>query len=260
MEAGGFCFRRYSMKKFFSFISREAEDFKVLLRNVPSLLVSFFILSVVCANLMASKELLNFKYVALDCGYAFSWIMFLCMDVICKRWGAKAAIKISLAALAVNLFFSFSLTLLSKTPGNWSEYYEFENLIVNDALNSTIASSWYVVLGSSTAFISSSVVNALLNCAAAKFVRADGFFSFAFRSYISTAAAQFVDNFIFSSIVSKVFFGWTWTQVSVCAAVGAAVELLCEILFSGFGYKIVCKWEKEKVGQEYIEYKSSRPA
>lgn len=245
------------MKKFLSFVSHEADDFKILLRNIPSLTVSIFILSVVCANLMANKELVNFKFVALDCGFAFSWIMFLCMDVICKRWGAKASIKISLVALAANLFICVSFALLAKTPGKWGEYYASENLLVNDALNATFAGSWYVVLGSSVAFVSSSVVNALLNCAIGSLFKSDGFFSFASRSYISTAIAQLVDNFIFATIVSKVFFGWTWIQVFVCSAIGAGFELLGEVFFSGLGYKVVRQWEKERVGQEYIEYKKA---
>lgn len=245
------------MKKFLSFVSREASDFKILLRNIPSLTVSIFILSVVCANLMANKELVTFKYAALDCGFAFSWIMFLCMDVICKRWGAKASIKISLVALAANLFICVSFALLAKTPGKWGEYYASENLLVNDALNATFAGSWYVVLGSSVAFVSSSVVNALLNCAIGSLFKSDGFFSFASRSYISTAIAQLVDNFIFATIVSKVFFGWTWIQVFVCSAIGAGFELLGEVFFSGLGYKVVRQWEKERVGQEYIEYKKA---
>lgn len=245
------------MKKFLSFVSREADDLKILLRNIPSLTVSIFILSVVCANLMANKELVTFKYAALDCGFAFSWIMFLCMDVICKRWGAKASIKISLVALAANLFICVSFALLAKTPGKWGEYYASENSLVNDALNATFAGSWYVVLGSSVAFVSSSVVNALLNCAIGSLFKSDGFFSFASRSYISTAIAQLVDNFIFATIVSKVFFGWTWIQVFVCSAIGAEFELLGEVFFSGLGYKVVRQWEKERVGQEYIEYKKA---
>ena len=245
------------MKKFLSFVSREAGDFKILLRNIPSLTVSIFILSVVCANLMANKELVTFKYAALDCGFAFSWIMFLCMDVICKRWGAKASIKISLVALAANLFICVSFALLAKTPGKWGEYYASENSLVNDALNATFAGSWYVVLGSSVAFVSSSVVNALLNCAIGSLFKSDGFFSFASRSYISTAIAQLVDNFIFATIVSKIFFGWTWIQVFVCSAIGAGFELLGEVFFSGLGYKVVRQWEKERVGQEYIEYKKA---
>ena len=71
---------------------REYADFKLLMRSIPSLTITLFVLSVVCANLMANKELINYKYVALDCGTVFSWIMFLCMDVICKRWGDRKSV------------------------------------------------------------------------------------------------------------------------------------------------------------------------
>ena len=76
------------MKSVSKWLKAEFTDTKILLRNIPSLTISIFILSVVCANLMANKELISVKYLALDCGFIFSWIMFLCMDVICKRWGA----------------------------------------------------------------------------------------------------------------------------------------------------------------------------
>lgn len=241
--------------KFLSFFRREATDTKLLFRNIPSLTITVFILSVVCANLMANKELVSFRYLALDCGFAFSWIMFLCMDVICKRWGAKASVKVSFLALFVNLLVTFSFYLLSKTPGMWGEFYTTESLDVNAALNKTFGGSWFVVLGSATAFLVSSVVNALLNSAIGKREKKDNFASFALRSYISTIVAQYVDNFIFATIVSKFFFGWTWTQVFICSGVGAVMELLAEVLFSGLGYKVVSRWEKENVGKEYFEWK-----
>lgn len=244
--------------KFLSFVRREATDTKLLFRNIPSLTITVFILSVVCANLMANKELVSLKYLALDCGFAFSWIMFLCMDVICKRWGAKASVKVSVIALLVNLLVTLSFYLLSKTPGMWGEFYTTENLDVNAALNKTFGGSWFVVLGSATAFITSSVVNALLNSAVGKLTGKSGFASFALRSYVSTVIAQYVDNFIFATIVSKFFFGWTWTQVFVCSGVGAVMELLGEVLFSGLGYKVVCRWEKENVGKEYFDWKSRK--
>jgi len=247
-------------KKITSFISQEFEDFKILLRNIPSLTISFFILSVVCANLLANKELVSFKYLALDCGFTFSWIMFLCMDVICKRWGARASIKVSLLALFVNLCLTLIFALLSKAPGMWGEFYATENIQVNDALNATFGGSWYVVLGSSLAFLTSSVVNSLMNIAVGSLLKSDGFFSFATRSYISTAVGQFVDNLIFATVVSKIFFGWTWTQVFICSAIGAFFELLCEVVFSGLGYKIVKKWEKENVGNAYFEYREKLAA
>lgn len=245
------------MKKLFNFFRSELEDYKVLLRNIPSLTVAFFIMSVVCANLLANKELVSFKYLALDCGFTFSWIMFLCMDVICKRWGTKASIKVSFLALFVNLCLTLIFALLSKAPGMWGEFYATENPEVNRALNATFGGSWYVVLGSAFASITSSVVNSVLNGAIGKIQKSNGFLAFAARSYISTAVGQFVDNFIFATVVSKIFFGWSWTQVIICSAVGAFFELLCEVIFSGLGYRIVRQWEKENVGKDYFEYRAS---
>ncbi len=247
------------MKNISSWFKAELDDTKVLLRSIPSLTVCFFVLSVVCANLMANKELIALKYITLDCGFVFSWIMFLCMDVICKRWGAKASIKVSLIALFVNLAVCGCFALLSFAPGKWGEFYSNDNAVIGDAvntaLNNTFGGAWYVVLGSALAFIVSSIVNALLNVRVAKHTSKEGFKAFALRSYISTAIAQFVDNMIFATVVSKVFFGWTWTQVVICSLIGAVCELLCEVFFSGIGYRVVCCWEKENVGSTYFEQK-----
>lgn len=250
------------MKNIINTIKRELDDLFFLLRSIPSLVVSFFILSVVCMNLLANKELFSTPYLALDCGFTLSWFSFLCMDMICKRFGAKAAMKVSIVAMVVNLCTCALFNLLSRTPGMWGEFYsyadanaEFAN-VANAALNATFGGSWYVVLGSALAMMSSSAVNSFVNFGLSKIVGSAGFRSFAIRSYISTAVAQFVDNFIFAMVVSHVFFGWTMTQVVVCSFTGAVMELLCEIVFSPLGYKMVCNWEKHKVGAVYLRSKS----
>ena len=231
-----------------SFFQRITTDYKILLRNIPSSTILFFVLSVVCANLMANKELFNYKYLALDCGFVFSWIMFLCLDTI--------------FALFVNLLVTFSFFLLSKTNGLWGESYNLsqeESLFVNHALNKTFGGSWFVVFGSALAFLSSSVANAFFNFFVGKLItkklRENSFSNFALRSYISTFLAQFIDNFIFALIVSKTFFGWTWEQILFCSLLGATCELICEICFSGIGYKILQNWEKENVGNDYINFR-----
>ena len=86
-------------------IKREYEDYKILLRNIPSLVVSLFIVSVIVMNLLANKELFSTKYLALDCGFTVSWVSFLCMDMICKHFGGKQAAKISLLALMKSMVF-----------------------------------------------------------------------------------------------------------------------------------------------------------
>ena len=57
-------------------IKREMEDYRILLRNIPSLVVSLFIISVIMMNLLANKEFISVRYLALDCGFALSWVSF----------------------------------------------------------------------------------------------------------------------------------------------------------------------------------------
>jgi len=234
-------------------LKRELEDYKVLLRNIPSLVVSLFIVSVIAMNLLANKELFSTPYLALDCGFTLSWISFLCMDMICKHYGGKPAAKISILALAVNLIVCLLFKLLSLTPGMWGEFYSTGMTEVNDALNATFGGSWYVVLGSSTAMLISSLVNTFLNMVIGKHLKKDTFGAFALRSYISTGIAQFVDNLIFALMVSYVFFGWNMVQVFTCSLTGALMELLFEIILSPVGYKIVRSWKRENVGGNYID-------
>ena len=53
-------------------IRKEMEDYRILLRSVPSLVVTMFVVSVIMMNLLANKELLSVKYFALDCGFVLS--------------------------------------------------------------------------------------------------------------------------------------------------------------------------------------------
>ena len=234
-------------------IKESINNYALLLRSVPSLVMTLFVVSVVLMNLLANKEIgLNLDWLALDCGFTVSWLSFLCMDMLTKRFGPKAAIQLSLTAMAINLFVCGILFVISLIPGNWGEYYNYENDIVNQALNSTIGGTWYVVLGSACAFAASAILNAILNHAIGKMCKKNNFVSYALRSYISTGLAQFLDNFIFAMMVSHVFFGWTMTQVITCSITGCIAELLCEVVFSPLGYKVCKKWEKHNVGSEYI--------
>ena len=235
-------------------IKRELEDYRVLLRGVPSLVVSLFIVSVIMMNLLANKEFVSLKYFALDCGFLLSWVSFLCMDMICKRFGGKAAAKISILAMFVNLCACLIFKLASLSPGKWGEFYSTGMEEVNNGLNATFGGAWYVVVGSSVAIVLAALTNSAINMAVAKRVKEDGYGSFAARSFISTFIAQFVDNLTFAIIVSYHFFGWTAAQVLVCSLTGAVAELLCEVVFSPVGYKVSNDWKKDDVGAQYLEY------
>ena len=235
-------------------------DYKVLLRSIPASTVTLFIVSVIMMNLLANKELISLPWLALDCGFAVSWVSFLCMDMICKRFGARASIMVSVMALGINLGVSLVFWLLTLTPGMWGAYYDTGLLEVNDALNATIGGTWYVVLGSSCAMLTSSVVNSLLTQAIGRLEHKNTFGAFALRSYVSTGIAQFVDNLVFAVIVSHTFFGWTWLQVLTCSLTGAVAELLCEVFLSPVGYRVVRGWERENVGELYLQRRAAEVA
>lgn len=236
------------------YIRKELDDYRVLLRNIPSLVLTLFVVSVIMMNLLANKEFISVRYFALDCGFVLSWISFLCMDMICKRFGARAAAKVSILAMVINLCATLVFKLMSMTPGMWGEYYSTGMTEVNDGLNATFGGSWYVVLGSSTAMLLAALTNSFINHTVAKRLRNTSFADFAKRSFISTGIAQFVDNLVFAAIVSYHFFGWTLAQVLICSLTGAVAELLCEVVFSPVGYRISMQWESDGVGSQYLSY------
>lgn len=238
-------------------IKKELKEIKAVMRAIPSMAVVFFCLSVILMNLFANKEIYTgLTWLALDCGVTLSWLTFLSMDVVTKRFGPKASIRLSLVAVAVNLLACILFKIISLIPGNWAEFYNYELDSINTALNSTIGGTWYVLMGSTIAMVISAIVNALLNYLIGTLMQKDNFMSFAARSYVSTFFAQFVDNLVFCGIVSYNFFGWTPLQCVVCALTGGIVELLFEIIFSPIGYKINKQWQKENVGAEYLEGRS----
>lgn len=237
-------------------IKKEFSEMKILLRSIPSFVLALFVLSVIAMNLLANKSItLPVDWLALDCGILFSWLAFLTMDIMTKHFGPKVATKITILVAIINLFFCLIFFLASLIPGVWGEsYVEGSETIINSALNHTFGGIWYVLLGSSIAFIGSAVVNIFCNWALGKLFKKDNFGAFAGRSYISTALGQFVDNLIFALIVSHFFFGWSILQCFTCALTGMIVELLCEVVFSPLGYAICKDWKKNHVGELYFQY------
>lgn len=243
------------MKKFVSIIKKELEDYKVLLRSIPALILSLYILSIVLMNIFASKEITtNLNYLRLDSGIVYSWIAFLTADVITKRFGPKAAIKISILGLVVNLFFALTFLLITKISGNWSSFYTYNDSMANDAINDVFSFNYVIVFSSSLAFFVSSVLNAILMYLINKKFKKDNYIAFSISAHTSTFISQFVDNFLFALLVSHTLFGWDMITCVVCALTGAVVEMLFELIFSHLGYLTLKKWEREDVGILYLNY------
>ena len=227
---------------------------KILLRSIPATVVTLFAVSVVCMNLLANKTLVQVDFIALDAGILISWLSFMCMDIITKHFGPRASTIISIHAASINLLTCLIFFVASIIPSNARDYSSFDSIF---------GGTWFVLLGSTVAFLLSAVINNTLNFTIGKAFRKnpDGKLAFAMRSYVSTFVGQFFDNFIFSIIVFVFFapifwngFSWTPLQCATCAMTGALAELIMEILFSPIGYRITKKWKEQNVGKEYLDY------
>ena len=235
-------------------------EIKILFRSIPSLITALFVTAVVAMNLLANKSIdTGTTWLALDCGIIFSWLVFLLMDIVTKRFGVRAANILSVAALVVNLFFSAFFIVAAYIPGVWSQsFVEGSESVIGGALDGTFRSAWFVILGSSVAFVASAFLNNFLNMLFGRLFREKNFLAFSVSCYASTVIAQFLDNILFAFIVSYHFFGWTPLQCVTCAATGAVAELVFEIVFSPVGYRVVKRMEEEKVGQDYIDYLAAK--
>ena len=230
------------------------KETKILLRSIPTTVVTLFTVSVICMNLLANKTLVQLDWIALDGGILISWLSFMCMDIITKHFGPKASTIISVHAATINLLTCLIFFVVSSIPSTVSDYSGFDSIF---------GGTWFVLLGSTIAFLASAVINNTLNFIIGRRFRKnpDGKLAYAMRTYVSTFIGQFFDNFIFSLIVFVFFapifwngFCWTPLQCATCALTGAVAELIMEIAFSPIGYRITKKWQAEDVGRQYLDY------
>ena len=237
-------------------LSQGFSEFQLLLQSVPTVTFTLFVVAVFSMNLMANKSIdVPFDWLALDCGMIVSWFVFLVLDVLTKHFGPKAATQLSIFATLLNLALCGVFFLVSIIPGTWGEaYVEGGEALTNSALNNTFGGTWYVIFGSATAFLIASFTNNFMNYFVGKAFKRNpnGPLAYFCRSLTSTAFSQFVDNFVFAFLVSRVFFGWSLVQCFSCALLGMVVELLCQVVFSWFGYRVSEKWRKNNVGMPYL--------
>ena len=235
-------------------IENEILEFKILLRSIPATVVTLFVVSVITMNLLANKTLLQLEWIALDGGILISWLSFMCMDIITKHFGPKASNSISILAAAINLLTCLIFFVASAIPSNANDYTAFDGIF---------GGTWFILMGSTAAFLLSALINSRLNWMVGKCFShdPDSKLAFAARSYVSTFIAQFMDNFMFSVIVfvicAPIFwdgFHWTVLQCATCALTGAVAELLMEVAFSPIGYRITQVWRTENVGRQYLDF------
>ena len=242
------------MKHLKARLKQESEDMRILMRSIPATVMTLFVVSVICMNLLANKTLLQLPWIALDGGILISWLSFMCMDITTKHFGPKASNRISVLACGINLLTCAIFFIAAAIPSNAGDFSAFDGIF---------GGTWFILLGSTVAFLASAVLNNTLNWLIGTCFRRnpDGKLAYAMRTYVSTFIGQFFDNFLFSIIVFTVFapifwdgFHWTPLQCAMCALTGAVAELIMEILFSPIGYRVVKRWQKNNVGREYLEH------
>ena len=229
------------------------QDTKLLLRSIPSTVTALFTISVVVMNLLANKTIYQSDVIAIDGGILISWLSFLCMDIVTKAFGPKAATKLSVFAMLTNLLVCLIFYLVSIIPSDADDYTAF---------NTIIGGTWFILLSSTAAFMLSALVNNFLNWGIGRLFRKnpDGKLAYVTRSYVSTFIGQFIDNFVFAALTFMVFapifwdgFRWTFVQCVTCSLLGAGLELLMEVVFSPIGYFVLRNWKKDGVGEAYLK-------
>ena len=109
---------KFNLRKW---VNKEFKTFVILLRNIPSVVVALFVVSVISMNLLANKTIVQNDWIALDAGILVSWLSFMCMDIVTKHFGPHVATKLSIFAMLINLlacaiFFAASRIYFALNP------------------------------------------------------------------------------------------------------------------------------------------------
>ena len=173
------------MRKITEKLKKEQMEFRLLLRSIPAAVVTLFVVSVISMNLLANKTLFQNHWIALDGGFLISWLSFMCMDIITKYFGPKASAKIAILASAINLLTCIIFYIVSIIPSNAGDY---------EAVNRLLGGTWFILLGSTIAFLSSAMINSVLNWSVGLLFRKenrDSKLAYAVQCYSSTFIGQF---------------------------------------------------------------------
>ena len=237
------------MEKVKNWLKKDWKETKVLFKCLPALPFAVLCGALIAMNILANKTIVNEPWIALDAGIFVSWISFLAGDTLVKRFGPKAAFKVSIAAICIQLLVVGLLAIGGGLP--WGT--NAEPITGFDSLFCGVGLIWPLCSGT-FAFIVAMLVDALLNWAIFSRMRDKrAFKSYAIASYVSTAVGQFVDNFVFGLTFTFAIGYIEFSSLWMFAATGALVELLCQVVLSPVGYKIAESWRKNNVGQEYVD-------
>lgn len=241
--------------KLVKWLENEVKVSRVLFRNVPGVVMSLYLLSTVLMNLLASVAIVNTSWLALDAGIFVSFIGFLFADMIVKRFGAKAAIRMTVLGFLVNIGTAILFTIVAFIANASGQYYPLADYAT--------LTQWWIIGASATAFLVSGILDAVVHHIILKaFKRSrEGIVAHAASAWGSTFLGQFVDNLLFGLLFTfpaSMIGLWGMEPMTLLALIGFAlaggvVELSCQVIFTPWGYRVAERWRARKVGQEYLD-------
>ena len=200
--------------RFVAWLKKDWNETKVLFRSLPAIPFAVLCICLVVMNFLANKGWVPDNPVfSADAGMIVSWIGFLAGDMIVKIYGAKAAIKVNIAAIIIQLFAITLFTLGALLPWTYPQTIGVDGATYcSDCFDHIFMAQFWPCFGGTLAFALATVVDSILSkFLLTRFKDRTSFKAYAVASYASTALGQFLDNMFFalfkSSSVAE-FFSW----------------------------------------------------
>ncbi len=259
------------MTKVKSWLKKDFNETRVLFRNLPVMPFAILCAALIAMNFLANKGIITnpevAKWFSADSGIIVSWIAFLAGDMLVKRFGAKAAIKVNIAAIGVQIVAVLLLTIGAMLPGtaDFGIGYSLglDGSVDTLAFNTIFKAGVWPMIGGTLAFCLATVVDSIMSkFILTRFRNRTTFKSYAVASYVSTAVGQFLDNMFFALFFS-IWQGWfafggndlsnVLTSLITFSAFGMVAELIGQAILSPIGFKMTRHWSKLGIGNEYID-------
>ncbi|MCM1322822.1 MAG: VUT family protein [Acetobacter sp.] len=257
--------------RFVTWLKKDWHETRVLFKCLPAIPFAILCVTLIVMNFLANKGV-DFggifgqkagdaisKFFSADSAIFISWIGFLAGDMMVKCFGTKAAIKVNLAAIGIQLIAISMFSIGAAIPGS----YENSAGDATAAFNELFLAQFWPCFGGTMAFALATIIDSILSGFLLKlFKNRTSFKAYAVASYVSTGLGQFIDNMFFGLFFSM-WQGWfaggaanTFGQIALhllgFSAIGMVVELIGQAILSPVGFKLTNSWRKKGVGAEYI--------
>lgn len=242
--------------RFIAWLKKDWNETKILFRSLPAIPFAILCIALVAMNFLANKGIIPENPVfSADSAIFVSWVAFLAGDMMVKCFGAKAAIKVNIAAIGVQLLAITLFTIGGALPWSYPEG-TFEA-----TFDSIFMAQFWPLFGGTLAFTLATVVDSILSkFLITRFKNRTSFKAYAVASYASTALGQLLDNMFFALFFSM-WQGWFCGANAVgdvllhllgFSAIGMVAELIGQAILSPAGFALTKSWRKRNVGNEYI--------